>query len=214
MTDTDVWPTSQEMKVKEVHVLEAHADLPWKQLKLPPQEIPCLRQSRPLPPSSASLFSVHRPPPSPPHAQQLAHPQAAPDEQDAPSDLPPTSYFSKATHSVPDKSALLSVSWPLPRPSWGHPSLRDLVTTYPHPVQPPAVIAKSTSSNIHRHPAPSQACHSPLQPSWNVSQRLGVGDSQGRAGGQGHVWEAILTSRSLSLASQENQGSVPPTLPV
>lgn len=71
---TDVLPTSQEMKVKEVHVLEAHAELPWKQLKLPPQEMPCLRQSRPLPPSSASLFSVHHPPPSAPHAQQLAHP--------------------------------------------------------------------------------------------------------------------------------------------
>lgn len=85
------------------------------------------------------------------------------------------------------QSALLFVSWPLPRPSWGHTSLRDLVTTHPHSIQ---LIAESTSSNIHRHPAPSQTCHSPPWPSWNVSQRLGIGDSQGRAGDQEQVWEA------------------------
>lgn len=49
MTDADVSLMSQEGKVKEVHVLEAHTDLPWKQLKLPPQGSPCLRPTQPLP---------------------------------------------------------------------------------------------------------------------------------------------------------------------
>ena len=67
-----------------------------------------------------------------------------------------------------------------------------------------------TSTDIPYLLRPAILLPSPLG---SVSQRLGIGDSQGWAGGQNQVWEANSMSRSLSSACQGSGDSVPPTLP-
>lgn len=107
-----------------------------------------------------------------------------------------------ASHSLPTSpkpvilflTALLSVSRPLSRPSWGHAGLRDLVTTHPHPVNPQHQLQRLPPLTPQT-PATFSGLPFSSSTSWNVSQRLGIRNRQGRAGGQGHVWEAIPSSR-------------------
>lgn len=195
------------MKVQEIHLLGAHLARPETSSGGLPG-VPCLEQLRPLPlpPPSA----VPAPAPSTSCLAAVSTPVGVggPCEQDTPCDFPAASYPSTATHPFLTQPAS-SLS---PSHVQGHPRATRASETLSHrptPSPAPSSHCKGCLLEHHRHPAPLPPAGLPLlpPPPWDISQRLGVKGSQGRAGQEARAMSGQPPPHpeSLGLTSKKMQ---------